>query len=177
MISTITPSGMSYTPVNKAGDTMTGALYLPSGGLNVGSGQLVVDSGGRVLMPNQPYCRSSSNTNVSNGGRIPLNTYSSIRGGISLESSGRITVPATGAYVVGYSHLSMHPNGQLGIQINGVFQGGTRSQGLNIGGDYYCLASQTILNLSANDYIEFWVTSGQIHGNADYNAMWLFLLG
>lgn len=38
---------LSYTPVNKAGDTMTGTLNLPSNGLAVGTNQLVV-SGGNV---------------------------------------------------------------------------------------------------------------------------------
>ena len=40
-------SALAYTPVNRAGDTMTGALNLASNGLAVGSNQLVV-SGGSV---------------------------------------------------------------------------------------------------------------------------------
>src|SRR6185312_12027225 len=36
---------LGYTPVNKAGDTMTGALNLPTDGLAVGTGELVVTSG------------------------------------------------------------------------------------------------------------------------------------
>jgi trimeric autotransporter adhesin len=40
-------NALGYTPVNRAGDTMTGALSLPSNGLAVGTSQLVV-SGGNV---------------------------------------------------------------------------------------------------------------------------------
>lgn len=38
----------TYTPVNRAGDTMTGALNLPVGGLNVGVNQFVVSGDGSV---------------------------------------------------------------------------------------------------------------------------------
>ena len=38
-------NGLGYTPVNKAGDTMTGALTVPSNGLTVGTSDLVVNSG------------------------------------------------------------------------------------------------------------------------------------
>jgi hypothetical protein len=38
-------ANIGYTPVNKAGDTMTGTLALPSNGLVVGTNQLVVSSG------------------------------------------------------------------------------------------------------------------------------------
>jgi hypothetical protein len=40
-------TALGYTPVNKAGDSMTGALSLPNNGLTVGASQLVV-SGGNV---------------------------------------------------------------------------------------------------------------------------------
>ncbi|MFZ9596574.1 MAG: hypothetical protein ACO3A2_10910, partial [Bdellovibrionia bacterium] len=40
-------SALGYTPVNRAGDTLTGALVLPSDGLMVGASNLVV-SGGKV---------------------------------------------------------------------------------------------------------------------------------
>jgi hypothetical protein len=38
-------AGLGYTPVNKAGDTMTGSLTLPSAGLTVGTNDLRVGSG------------------------------------------------------------------------------------------------------------------------------------
>ena len=40
-------AALGYTPVNKAGDTMTGALNLPADGLAVGASQLIA-SGGKV---------------------------------------------------------------------------------------------------------------------------------
>lgn len=38
-------TALGYSPVNKTGDTMTGALSLPSNGLTVGTSQLVVSNG------------------------------------------------------------------------------------------------------------------------------------
>lgn len=39
-------TALGYTPVNKAGDTMTGALALPSNGLDVGTNEMIVRSYG-----------------------------------------------------------------------------------------------------------------------------------
>ena len=35
----------------------------------------------------------------------------------------------------------------------------------------------TIAPLSANDKVDFYVNSGTVHGNADYNSMFVYFLG
>ncbi|MCX7944139.1 MAG: hypothetical protein N2746_06485, partial [Deltaproteobacteria bacterium] len=48
---------LGYTPVNRAGDTMTGALNLPANGLNVGGGQLVATGGNVGIGTGAPKSR------------------------------------------------------------------------------------------------------------------------
>jgi len=91
--------------VKRTGDTMTGALALPSGGLNVGSGQLSVDAGGRVLSPNQPFFYGQLPQNTSKAANwAPLsNTFSSViinRGNHYNTSTGNFTCPVAGDYEV-----------------------------------------------------------------------------
>lgn len=46
LTSSAVTTALGYTPVNKAGDTMTGALALPSNGLDVGTTEMIVRSWG-----------------------------------------------------------------------------------------------------------------------------------
>jgi hypothetical protein len=133
-----------------------------------------LDSSGRLTISNQPYARGSyGGSDLAANNVLPINSFISSRGGIS-TSSNRFTVPIAGAYVVGYSHLAAAVGGQVGIRKNGSLISGTRSQG---SGAHYCLASLTIIELAANDYIDFITISNPIHGNADYNSMWIYLYG
>ena len=50
-------TALTYTPVNKAGDTMSGTLNLPSNGLAVGTNQLIVSSGNTGLGINSPQAK------------------------------------------------------------------------------------------------------------------------
>jgi hypothetical protein len=135
-----------------------------------------IDTSGRVTMPNQPYARGSAAGNSGASAVIPIDTYVSSRGGIT-TSSNRFTVPVAGAYVVGYHHLGNSGSGacQVGIRKNGSFIGGTRTQDVNSGNDSF--GTQSIVELAANDYIDFYCIQGSTHGNADYNSMWIWLIG
>jgi hypothetical protein len=96
---------ITYTDaVKRTGDTMTGTLALPSGGLNVGSGQLSVDASGRVLSPSQP----SFKTTYASGKTGPANTWAKLPNFDSIitnvgngynSSTGRFTAPVAGTYV------------------------------------------------------------------------------
>lgn len=133
-----------------------------------------LDSSGRLTIPSQPYAVGSySGGDVSSGNVLPINANIASRGGIS-TSSNRFTVPIAGAYVIGYSHLAASVGGQAGIRKNGTLIPGTRSQG---SGAHYCIASLTVIQLAANDYIDFWVVNNSVHGNSDYNSMWIYLYG
>jgi hypothetical protein len=215
-------AALGYTPVNKAGDTMTGNLTVDgfsggkglafrsgfedsdnhkiyagavdvpgrNGGIRISAfdgvaistgdntftTRLRVDMGGRVMMPFQPYARGSSNGNVTAPAVIPINLYVSSRGGIS-TSSDRFTVPVSGAYVVGYHHLGNSGSGacQIVITKNGSVISGTRTQDTNSANDSF--STQTIVDLAANDFIQFYTNQGVVHGNPDYNSMWIYLIG
>lgn len=133
-----------------------------------------MDISGRVNMPGQPYAVGSyGGSDLAANNVLPINANITSRGGISTGSN-RFTVPIAGAYVVGYSHLAAAAGGQVGIRKNGSLVAGTRSQG---SGAHYCLSSSTILQLAANDYIEFQTINQPIHGNSDYNSMWIYLYG
>jgi microcystin-dependent protein len=60
-------ASLGYTPVNKAGDTMTGALTLPSNGLNVGTTQLVVSGGSVGVGTSSPKAQLDVNGGVRLG--------------------------------------------------------------------------------------------------------------
>ena len=152
---------------------------LKFGNGNNGNEYMGIDDSGRVTMPYQPYARASSTTTQGATNAIPLNSnasYNYSRGGITI-SGNRFTVPVAGAYVIGYHHLGNSGSGacQIEIRHNGSYIPGTRTQDTNSSNDSF--GTQTIKELNASDYIEFWVIQGASHGNQDYNSMWIWLLG
>lgn len=70
-VSTATSSDITttlgYTPVNKAGDTMTGALNLPSNGLTVGTTQLVASGGNVGIGTGSPSAKLTVVSGTNNG--------------------------------------------------------------------------------------------------------------
>jgi hypothetical protein len=67
---------LGYTPVNRAGDSMTGALNLPSNGLSVGGNQLVV-SGGNVSISGSLIWGGSNALSTDQTGSIELGNSTS----------------------------------------------------------------------------------------------------
>jgi hypothetical protein len=179
--------GYARNSSNYGSDTSAGDLSIKansSSAVNlhfvVGSGnattKMKIDSSGRVTMPFQPYARSSSSSLVSATNAIPLNANNLNRGGLTI-SGNRFTVPISGAYVVGYHHLGNSGSGscQVEIRVNNNPIAGTRTQDTNSSNDSF--GTQTVVELSANDYVEFWVVLGTVHNNSGYNQMWIWLLG
>jgi hypothetical protein len=140
--------------------------------------RLMIDNSGRVTMPSQPFANASCGTTTSSGSKLPLNFTNVSRGGLSIDNTNnRFVVPVSGAYMIGWSNLgdAGSVNNQIEIRINGTMLPGSASQDAQGGNDGF--ASHRIAQLSANDYIEFWVISGRTHNNAHYNNMYAFLLG
>jgi len=140
--------------------------------------RLMIDNSGRVTMPSQPFANASCATTTSAGSKVPLNATNVSRGGLTIDNTNnRFLVPVSGAYMIGWSHLgdAGSVNNQVEVRINGTMLSGSASQDAQGSNDGF--AGHRIAQLSANDYIEFWVISGRIHNNNHYNNMYAFLLG
>ena len=109
---------LGYTPVNRAGDTMSGALNLPSNGLTVGGNQLVVTGGnviasGSIGWGGYSYLSSDQNGSIELGnstssGNTPfidfhygVGTNQDYNVRLINDANGRLTVNATDFYVTG----------------------------------------------------------------------------
>ena len=152
--------------VNTTGDTMTGALALPTGGLTVGTDQLAVDSAGRVTMPYQPYFHAyfSSPINITSGSQVIAfsQTVSNI-GGHFNTSTYRFTVPVSGRYFLsagirwnapsstgGYTRFTLRRNGSENANSIKILDPINTFSEVS-----YQNSSQTvILDCTANDYFE-----------------------
>ena len=194
-------TGITTPAVSSTGNsTFTGSLALPSGGLTVGTDQLVVDTAGRVTMPYQPsmFAQPDSNVPVQVGTGVHTfgwNTSGSIRynrgftlsgasvAGIRVfnaNSTGRITVPADGVYAL-YVDMrceSVGSSGQAGVFINGTQYIRRHIEEWGTIAYNHCIVCAN-LNLSANDFIEigFWWNStagGPQSGTSD-TVNWMSL--
>ena len=112
---------------------------------------------------------------------IPLNEQSVLQGGMIKTANNRIRVPVAGVYQLGWYHLA-NSTGQhtvMLIRVNGGYSGIPNANSIQHRAAHSnnSFAWQTILSLAANDEIDFLVSSGTIHGNSDYNSMFVYLLG
>ena len=88
-------------------------------------------------------------------------------------------VPVSGLYCIGFHHLvdNVTASTTVEIRINGsnVVGGTTQTEGnSSYGGP---LTVHKIHQLSANDYVEWWVIAGTVHNNTGYNNHYVYLLG
>ena len=143
---------------------------------------MTIDSSGRVFQPTKPAaCFHYQGSNLAGANIVPLNTQTVLQGGMSM-SSNAITLPVSGLYVIGYHHLSAVTNAHavFFVRINGatnsILSSGwaTQYRGAQTNNNF---AFSTIAPLSAGNTVDFYISSGQIHGNADYNSMYVYLLG
>tara|TARA_R100001591_G_scaffold105533_1_gene113619 strand:+ start:347 stop:832 length:486 start_codon:yes stop_codon:yes gene_type:complete len=147
-----------------------------------GTEALTIDTSGRIKQPQIPAaCFHYQGGNLAGAAIVPLNTQSVLQGGMTM-SSNAITVPVTGLYSIGWHHLAngTSANAVFFIRINGAHNSdlphgwATQFRPSHSNNNF---SAQTIASLSANDTVDFYVSSGSIHGNADYNSMFVYLLG
>lgn len=119
-------TALTYTPVNRAGDTMTGALALPSNGLTVGTSQLTVAGGNVGIGTMAP----SGLLNIEGVSGNLLNLTNSATSKFSVNSSGQVVsagyVSAPTVYSPSFEQWSVGSSLTLG----------TRGP-VNIGGNNY----------------------------------------
>lgn len=165
--------------VDVAGDTMTGALALPSGGFTVGTDQLAVDSSGRVTMADQPAFLAYSST-YSTSGFYPFTSFNiSSTGGFNRGnhfnlSTGVLTVPVSGLYQINYVfhdtvNTSTRKIGRVYLN-NAAVSWGEVAEATSI---YSDVGGALVLNLSANDTVQ-WATHPLAWGAVTASA---FLIG
>lgn len=160
---------------------MTGILKVNTIQSSGGTTGLTIDSSGRVAQPQLPAaCFHYQGSDLTGAAAVPLNTQSVLQGGMSM-SSNVITVPIAGLYKIGFYHLANNTSAYsvLFVRINGQTQGMPHSNQIQHkpANGNNSFTYQTIASLSANDTVDFYVSSGTIHGNADYNSMFVYLLG
>lgn len=165
-----------------------GALLLYRDTSDASSASLLLDTGGRVLKPNQPAFRYhgwSIGANGMQGGSAPLNIggHLSIGSGASFS---RFTAPIAGVYIFGFSILI----NETGLRYEAVLRknGSTTVDGYSFhaANDYsnatnaYSNAVNTyVFSLAANDYIDWTTTLGTAWsdlGRGD-RQFWGYLLG
>jgi hypothetical protein len=171
-MSGVVDTGQAYTFT--ANQTFSG-LVTANNGINAattlslqtgGTNRLSIDSSGRVFKPSQPSWHLAPSGNGTITGNVPsIIPFQSANGvgvfanGVSV-SSGRVTVPVSGKYLVMTSWRQENVQTYYQIQIlkNGVsvYRGGIWNTSQN----YETVHGNAILNLSANDYLEIEINPG-----------------
>ena len=144
-----------------------------------GTTALTIHSTGAILKPVIPYGQGSkagSAQTPTNKLTIDSNVLSG--GGLTVDQTNhRMIVPIAGLYAIGFTQLSdnTNTNTEVHMRKNGNQIPGSSSQ--THGGSWGTLSQHSIIELAANDYIEWWVASGAVHNNSQYNTMYVYLLG
>ena len=94
---------------------------------------------------------------------------------MTVGSTNKITVPVAGDYIVGYHMLSEVNSTTVIVYINGATVNGLYTQATVSGNGNF--SAQNIVRLGINDYIQFYIAGGRVHGNYSYNRMYAYKLG
>jgi hypothetical protein len=167
----------------RATGSTTDALTIDSSDNLAAPGNLAVT--GRVTQAALPAAcfHYQGSDIVGSNSVIALNTQSVLQGGMTKTTNNRIKVPIAGLYKIGFYHLanSTGAHSVLLVRVNGAHNSGglpnANAIQFRTGQSNNGFAYQTIASLAADDEIDFVVSSGTIHGNADYNSMFVYLLG
>ena len=138
-----------------------------------------IDSSGRVLKPVIPHGQASCNVVTAATNIIQLTTSLISGGGLTIDQTNeRMIVPVSGLYCIGFHHLvdNVTVNTTIETRINGsAFSGSTTQTETN--SQYGGLSVHVIKQLTANDYVEWFVIAGTVHNNTNYNNHYVYLLG
>jgi hypothetical protein len=177
--------GLGYTPVNKAGDTMSGTLTVPSNGFTIGTNQFVAASGnigigttnpGATLDVNGSVLLEGTNalsTQIANGaGGTTLNKLAILSSGDAVVAGTSNTIGVLGV-VVGNAGTTGSANIAQTGQASCIFDGATTA------GDY--VTASTTTGGDCHDSGATYPTAGQVmgrvlstHGSGGTYGMFLF---
>ena len=145
-----------------------------------GTTALTIHSTGAILKPVIPYGQASKGGSAqSPTNKLTLDSNILSGGGLTVDQTNhRMIVPIAGLYAVGFTQLtdSTNTNTEVQMRKNGSTIAGSSSQ-THAGNSYATLGQHILIELSANDYIEWWVAAGAVHNNSQYNTMYVYLLG
>ena len=145
-----------------------------------GTTALTIDNSGAILKPVIPYGQASKAGSAQTGvAKITLDDNVISGGGLTVDTTNnRMIVPIAGLYAIGFTQLtdSTNTNTEVHMRKNGTQISGTSSQ-TNASDDYATLSMKFLIELAANDYIEWWVSAGAVHNNINYNNHYVYLLG
>ena len=183
---TLTLPDNSGTVFTNAGGTMTGALALPAGGLNVGSGQLAVDASGRVTMSAQPafdavLTTTAGSVQFTTGNTaIVFNATNLNRGGHYNTANGRFTAPVAGVYWFSMTGMTTVTT-WYELRVNGAVLAQKHAPYSTNNGTYWSLSSSSwAISLNAADYVQIFTGnagSGIYGGGNNHNNFSGFLIG
>lgn len=132
------------------GGTFLGPVNFPSGGLNVGSGQLQVDSSGRVKMGNQPGFYAYRTGAAFGSGVGIFNATRFNRGSNYDTATGRFTAPVAGTYIFTAQAL---PNSTTGAQLFSIQKNGvTYSASTYVINADESIGMAVVMDMAVNDY-------------------------
>ena len=145
-----------------------------------GTTALTVDSSGAILKPVIPYVQASKGGSAQTAtAKLTLDANVISGGGLTVDTTNdRMIVPIAGLYAIGFTQLTDNTstNTEVHMRKNGTQISGTSSQ-THASNDYATLSMKFLIELAANDYIEWWVASGAVHNNLNYNNQYVYLLG
>lgn len=144
--------------VAKSGGTMTGALTLPAGGLNVGAGQLQVDALGRVLTPNRPAFQAyghNNNVQATSGENNANLVYTTLNVGSHYSTTTlKFTAPVDGLY---YFNFNVYWQGTTNYSRQLIRKNGSINLAYAIepaAEPAHTASVSCVVNLAAGDFIE-----------------------
>ena len=160
-------SGNDLTISADTGNTGGVARFLTGG-----TERMRINSSGQVTIPYQPAFRAFTGTSFTGNTVVIFNSTQFNTGSHYSTSTGRFTAPISGRYFFTFYLLSA--NGYTG-----GFWGGLRLNGSSLAfsemdwpGNYRTIASSTVVQLTAGDYVEVIIAQGDTYAGGGSNGEW-----